>query len=144
MHKSLPYFTYRNAEKLAGAWPKRIPSTSPILNPENYTQIKNISLFNHTTKNNVIELPNKINMTVSKHDMTVNMTAKDVPLYASTPTPLLITKLMDSIKNFVTTEVGMKKSEPQAPETLPLCDSMPPDLGEFKFSLAIFMYIVIN
>lgn len=54
------------------------------------------------------------------------MTRQNVSEYSSTP--LLITKIMDGIKNQATTEDGeLKVSEP----SLPICDEMPPDLGKF-------------
>ncbi|CAH2092733.1 unnamed protein product [Euphydryas editha] len=53
-----------------------------------------------------------------------NMTRQNVSEYTSTP--LLITKIMDGIKNMVTPDDGeLKISEP----SLPPCDEMPPDLG---------------
>ncbi|CAH2211171.1 jg24422, partial [Pararge aegeria aegeria] len=53
----------------------------------------------------------------------INMTRQN--LLDDTSTPLLITKIMDGIKNLVTTEdAEFKMSEP----SMPLCDEMPPDL----------------
>ena len=50
-------------------------------------------------------------------------------------TPLLITKIMDGIKNFVTTEdAGVKPSEP----TIQFCDEMPPDLGSYSRTILNF------
>lgn len=55
-----------------------------------------------------------------------NMTRQNVSEYSSTP--LLITKIMDGIKNQATTEDGeLKVSEP----SLPICDEIPPELGKF-------------
>lgn len=73
----------------------------------------------------MVHPPSNITETGSKLDK--NMTIQDGAFAVINPTPLLITKLMDSIKSYVTTEVGVKKAE--AVVTLPLCDSMPPDLG---------------
>ncbi|XP_026736023.1 beta-1,4-N-acetylgalactosaminyltransferase bre-4-like [Trichoplusia ni] len=115
--------TLRNVERLAANWPKKIPSNY-IEDSEEYS-IKNISLSNHTTRASVVHPPSSITETASKLDK--NMTIQDGAFAVISPTPLLITKLMDSIKSYVTTEVGVKKAE--AVVTLPLCDSMPPDLG---------------
>ncbi|XP_045522323.1 beta-1,4-N-acetylgalactosaminyltransferase bre-4-like [Pieris brassicae] len=62
-----------------------------------------------------------INNTLSQNN-TLNMTRRNE---TELSTPILLTKIMEGIKNFVTTEGGVKVSEP----AMPLCDAMPPDLG---------------
>ncbi|CAF4929408.1 unnamed protein product [Pieris macdunnoughi] len=62
-----------------------------------------------------------INNTLSQNN-TLNMTRRNE---TELSTPILLTKIMEGIKNFVTTEDGVKFSEP----SMPLCDAMPPDLG---------------
>lgn len=62
------------------------------------------------------------------------MTRQNLPDDAPLSTPLLITKIMEGIRNMVTTEDGeLKMSEP----SMTLCDEMPPDLGEY-FSMLLF------
>ncbi|CAK1555897.1 unnamed protein product [Leptosia nina] len=62
------------------------------------------------------------NNTISQNS-TQNMTRRNETEYVSTP--LLLTKIMEGIKNLVTTEDTVRVNEP----SLPLCDQMPPDLG---------------
>ncbi|CAG4951571.1 unnamed protein product [Colias eurytheme] len=64
----------------------------------------------------------QLNNTISNNN-TFNMVRRNDTDYTSTP--LLLTKIMEGIKNLVTTEDGIKFNEP----SLPLCDEMPPDLG---------------
>ncbi|XP_045500260.1 beta-1,4-N-acetylgalactosaminyltransferase bre-4 [Colias croceus] len=64
----------------------------------------------------------QLNNTISNNN-TFNMMRRNDTDYTSTP--LLLTKIMEGIKNLVTTEDGIKFNEP----SLPLCDEMPPDLG---------------
>ncbi|CAG5033387.1 unnamed protein product [Parnassius apollo] len=103
--------TLKNSERISPNWPKKLPLISTeTKNPEVITHLKNITV-NYT---------NVVNTTkISFVNMTRQNSTED------TSTPLLITKIMESIKNLVTTEDFYKMSEP----TLPLCDEMPPDLG---------------
>ncbi|XP_032519233.2 beta-1,4-N-acetylgalactosaminyltransferase bre-4-like [Danaus plexippus] len=73
---------------------------------------ESVTNYTHTT--------NSSNKNPAKE--TFNMTKPN--LSDDTSTPLLITKIMESIKNLVTTEEDFR-DEP----SLPLCDEMPPDLG---------------
>lgn len=97
-------------------WPKRISTSSTGV--ENL--VKNTThkaVFNNTIKNNSSkEAP--------------NMTRQNITDDSSTP--LLITKIMDGIKNFVTTEdASVRPSE----ATIQFCDEMPPDLGNYIINI---------
>lgn len=76
---------------------------------------ESVTNYTHTT--------NSSNKNPAKE--TFNMTKPN--LSDDTSTPLLITKIMESIKNLVTTEEDFR-DEP----SLPLCDETPPDLGKLQ------------
>ncbi|XP_050665794.1 beta-1,4-N-acetylgalactosaminyltransferase bre-4 isoform X2 [Leptidea sinapis] len=98
-----------------------------------YTPIYNATQINTRTSDKVLhpwhKLPaalqnttqNKTSYHNSSHHY-LNITRRNETEYSTTP--LLLTKIMEGIKSFVTTEGGVKFNEP-----LPLCDEMPPDLG---------------
>ncbi|XP_045451475.1 beta-1,4-N-acetylgalactosaminyltransferase bre-4-like [Melitaea cinxia] len=93
-------------------------ATQPIVKIGEKTWPKKI-IIDTATQNS--SAPVSFNSTIKE---VTNMTRQNVSEYSSTP--LLITKIMDSIKNQATTEDGeLKVSEP----LLPICDEMPPDLG---------------
>ncbi|XP_026756310.1 beta-1,4-N-acetylgalactosaminyltransferase bre-4-like [Galleria mellonella] len=90
----------------------RCSDKTSVQRPKNSTYAKNVTVSPNTVKYNAT------NITAT------NMTRQDST--EDTSTSVLISKLMDNIKNLVTTEeVDVKKTEP----ALPLCDKLPPDLG---------------
>ncbi|XP_068617583.1 beta-1,4-N-acetylgalactosaminyltransferase bre-4 isoform X2 [Battus philenor] len=105
--------TLKNGDRIFYSWPKRFPISAPEKkNPlvANSTHIKNVTNIKTTN------LHNSTNF--------ANMTRQNIT--EDTSTPLLITKIMEGIKNLVTTEdFNNMMSEP----TLPLCEEFPPDLG---------------
>ncbi|XP_045774812.1 beta-1,4-N-acetylgalactosaminyltransferase bre-4 [Maniola jurtina] len=97
----------KNIDKTLQTWPKKLPYAAT----ENSTRNSTHKAANGTITRNC-----------SKE--TTNMTRQNISDDLSTP--LLITKIMEGIKNLVTTEDGeFKMSEP----SVPICDEMPPDLG---------------
>ncbi|CAH2043344.1 unnamed protein product, partial [Iphiclides podalirius] len=108
--------TLRSGERLSAGWPRRLPIT-PI-ESKKLTQVHPSQVKTSRVHFNISTL-----LDTTKHPL-LNMTRPNVT--EDTSTPLLITKIMEGIKNLVTTEeFNLKMSEP----TLPLCDEMPPDLG---------------
>ncbi|XP_050347572.1 beta-1,4-N-acetylgalactosaminyltransferase bre-4-like [Nymphalis io] len=102
--------TLKTSDKTLQNWPKKLTPSAAIENSVKNSSLK-VYFSNSTNKNN------------SSREIS-NMTRQNVSEDFSTP--LLITKIMEGIKNLVTTEDGeLKVSEP----SLPLCDEMPPDLG---------------
>ncbi|CAH0720434.1 unnamed protein product, partial [Brenthis ino] len=102
--------TLRSSEKLSQTWPKRFPTPSPAVD----------NLLKNSTHKAVSNNTSKSNSSKEASNMTRQNISED------SSTPLLITKIMDGIKNLVTTEDGdIKPSEP----TIQFCDEMPPDLG---------------
>lgn len=112
--------TYRNGYK---SWPKRIfPSDSP--SPKDLqTKFNNINVTNNAIKVNISVIKNILFNISQKVDIVDNTSSQETTFV--TPTPLFLTKLMDSIKSFVTTEDTAKSLV----SALPLCDPVPPDLG---------------
>ncbi|XP_075980207.1 beta-1,4-N-acetylgalactosaminyltransferase bre-4-like [Anticarsia gemmatalis] len=113
--------TLKYAEKLA-SWPKGQSTAFPApqnLDPKDIKETEQKILSLNFTSSTA--LPISYNIT-SKNISAINMTVQD--LNVSSSTPLLITKIVEGIKNMVTTEAVVKNSSP-----LPLCDAMPPDLG---------------
>ncbi|KAL0871018.1 hypothetical protein ABMA27_004832 [Loxostege sticticalis] len=98
--------TLRASEKLAVSWPKRVSTTSD--QPQS-TEFKNITAPR--------------NFTIANATSVANMTRPDL----ENVTSVLITKIMDGIRNDPTTEnPELKKNE----SNLPLCDEgIPSDFG---------------
>ncbi|CAB3253126.1 unnamed protein product [Arctia plantaginis] len=113
--------TFRNAEELQAHLAKA-QTAIPKLSEMREAQLKNYTatLINNTNTSNITNNSTSIKMVPALADMTINETRIN-----GTPTPMIITKLMEAAKNRVMTEEELKKTEP----TLPLCDATPPDLG---------------
>lgn len=118
-------FIFRNSDKTT-PWPKRIASSTSLRNPE----------VNNGTKNSTVNVTNKYNITTVIADSKANNitndnnTALNITGNNTQDTSLLITKIMAGLNSSITTEDGIKKIDP----SLPLCDSMPPDLGKLLLS----------
>ncbi|KAG6463640.1 beta-1,4-N-acetylgalactosaminyltransferase bre-4 [Manduca sexta] len=114
--------TLRSSDKTLSTWPKQIPtSTQHNPNTRNHTKSKNNTVALILKKYNITRPIVKLNNT-AYNTTSSNITGQDIQ---SQSTPLFITRIMEGLKNLVTTESGVKRTEP----VLPLCDSMPPDLG---------------
>ncbi|KPJ15595.1 Beta-1,4-N-acetylgalactosaminyltransferase bre-4 [Papilio machaon] len=107
--------TIKNSDRTPG-WPKSLPITAAARkNPKvsNTTQFRNVTFNTTLSTNNSTKAP-----------FVTNMTRQNITVESSTP--FLITKIMEGIKNLVTTEgLSPRLSKP----TMPLCEEMPPDLG---------------
>lgn len=106
----------RNNEKAPSQKPNKSPTAipQPVFDAKNQTQ-NNTSFINAIITKNETEL--KINTT--QYNMTVTQKSPS-------STSLLIAKIVEGLKNLVTTEGAVKKQD----SALPLCDVSPPDLGE--------------
>ena len=97
---------------------------------ETYTEpppLQNISgTGNHTAPNNVMRRPVDLNITRTKSMEELNSSAQN----ESTPTPMLITKIIEGVKNG--SEVLDKGDSSTV--TLPMCESSS-DLGKLSFDL---------
>lgn len=115
------FFYSRASEKLAVSWPKRVSTTSD--QPQS-TEFKNITAPR--------------NFTIANATSVANMTRPDL----ENVTSVLITKIMDGIRNDPTTEnPELKKNE----SNLPLCDDgIPSDFGKNFRQLDNFCIIIRN
>lgn len=113
----------RNAEELQAHLVKvQIPIQKQFSETREAPLKNNTNTFiNNTNPSNITNNSTSIKVIPVLTDMTINDTRIN-----GTPTPLIITKLMEAAKNRVMTEDELKKTEP----TLPLCDVTPPDLGK--------------
>ncbi|CAH0400790.1 unnamed protein product [Chilo suppressalis] len=102
--------TIRSREKLAASWPKRVPTTTDLTqNPE----VKNsTNITNPILNSNITQIP------------LANMTGA---VMLENTTSLMVTKIIDSIRNQSTTENSdIKRNETE----LPMCfDEVPGDFG---------------
>lgn len=110
--------TLRNNEKAPSQKPNKSPTAipQPVFDAKNQTQ-NNTSFINAIITKNETEL--KINTT--QYNMTVTQKSPS-------STSLLIAKIVEGLKNLVTTEGAVKKQD----SALPLCDVSPPDLGPIQ------------
>ncbi|XP_061719124.1 beta-1,4-N-acetylgalactosaminyltransferase bre-4-like [Cydia pomonella] len=111
-------------------WPKALQAET-TQNTKNSTQNstnqstgRNPDVIRRKPENATVKKPE--NTTKRKPDnATVNIQPNMTRTDIEDSTTLLISKIMDSIKNSATTEGEFRRNETE----LPLCDSMPPDLG---------------
>ncbi|XP_047031601.1 beta-1,4-N-acetylgalactosaminyltransferase bre-4 [Helicoverpa zea] len=111
--------TLRNGERPPASIPKSIPLTNTA-NYEAFTEAQNVSVTNHAPPNNVIRPPLTANMTISKP---VNITQDLFAINEATPTSVLITKIVEGMKNG-TNELNRNDTS----INLPVCETRT-DLG---------------
>ncbi|PZC76447.1 hypothetical protein B5X24_HaOG204686 [Helicoverpa armigera] len=111
--------TLRNGERPPASIPKSIPLTNTA-NYEQFTEAQNVSVTNHVSPNNVIRPPLTANMTISKP---VNITQDLFAINEATPTSVLITKIVEGMKNG-TNELNRNDTS----VNLPVCETRT-DLG---------------
>ncbi|GBP88076.1 Beta-1,4-N-acetylgalactosaminyltransferase bre-4 [Eumeta japonica] len=112
---------------------KLTPNSMKRIHPSTATGVHAAEFGRNTSLNTSEAVSSNSNVTsmagnVTSHNSTSQgVTSQNVPSYESS-TPLLITKIMESLRYLVTTESELKDNATK----LPLCPEMPPDLGPIE------------